>query len=35
MYSVDYTNRFNKDLRRCVKRGLDIGKIIEAVNLIA
>ena len=34
MYSVDYTNRFKKDLKRCVKRGLDIGKIIEAVKLL-
>ena len=32
MYSVDYTNRFKKDLKRCVKRGLDISKIIEAVK---
>lgn len=34
MYSVDYTNRFKKDLKHCVKRGLDIGKIIEAVKLL-
>ena len=34
MYSVDYTNRFKKDLKRCVKRGLDISKIIEAVKLL-
>ena len=34
MYSVDYTNRFKKDLKRCVKRGLDICKIIEAVKLL-
>ena len=34
MYSVDYTNRFKKDLKRCVKRGLDIDKIIEAVKLL-
>jgi mRNA-degrading endonuclease YafQ of YafQ-DinJ toxin-antitoxin module len=22
MYSIDYTNRFKKDLKRCQKRGL-------------
>ena len=25
MYSIDYTHQFKKDLRKCVKRGLDIG----------
>ena len=36
MYSVDYTNRFKKDLKRCFKRGLDISKIQQAVrNLMA
>lgn len=34
MYSVDYTNRFKKDLRRCFKRGLDISKIQKAVKLL-
>ena len=34
MYHVDYTNRFKKDLKRCVKRGLDIRKIYEAVKLL-
>ena len=34
MYSVDYTNRFKKDLKRCVKRGRDIDKIIESVKLL-
>ena len=34
MYSVDYTNRFKKDLKRCVKRGLDIDEIIEVVKLL-
>ena len=34
MYSVDYTNRFKKDLKRCVKRGLDINKILEVVKLL-
>ncbi len=34
MYRVDYTNRFKKDLKRCVKRGLDIRQIYEAVKLL-
>ena len=34
MYHVEYTNRFKKDLKRCVKRGLDIRKIYEAVKLL-
>ena len=34
MYRVEYTNRFKKDLKRCVKRGLDIRKIYDAVNLL-
>ena len=34
MYRVDYTNRFKKDLKRCVKRGLDIRKIYEVVKLL-
>ena len=34
MYSVDYTNRFKNDLKRCFKRGLDISKIQKAVKLL-
>ena len=34
MYHVEYTNRFKKDLKRCVKRGLDIRKIYEAVKIL-
>ena len=34
MYRVDYTNRFKKDLKRCVKRGLDTRKIYEVVKLL-
>ncbi len=25
MYSIVYTNQFKKSLKRCVKRGLDVG----------
>ncbi|MBO4840521.1 MAG: type II toxin-antitoxin system YafQ family toxin [Bacteroidaceae bacterium] len=35
MYSINYTNRFNKDLKRCKKRGLDIQLIQNAVALLA
>ncbi|MBQ9636533.1 MAG: type II toxin-antitoxin system YafQ family toxin [Prevotella sp.] len=35
MYSIDYSGRFRKDLRRCEKRGLDIAKIKFAVKLLA
>lgn len=32
MYSINYTNRFKKDLKRCAKRGVDIRKIMWAVK---
>ena len=35
MYSIDYTKRFEKDLKRCWKRGLDIQHIQGAINLLA
>ncbi len=35
MYSIDYSNRFRKDVKRCVKRGLDIGKLVKTVSLLA
>ena len=31
MYSINYTNRFSKDLKRCKKRGLNI-KLIKQVH---
>ena len=34
MYSIDYTKRFNKDLKRCMKRGLDLQLIHEAIALL-
>lgn len=34
MYSIEYTNRFKKDLKRCAKRGLDINKILDVVKLL-
>lgn len=35
MYQINYSNRFNKDLKRCVKRGLDIHLIKDAITLLA
>ena len=35
MYSVEYTKRFKKDVKRCVKRGLNIAKLQAAANLLA
>ena len=35
MYSVYYTNKFDKDVKRCVKRGLNIAKLQEATRLLA
>ena len=35
MYSVEYTKRFEKDVKRCVKRGLNISKLQVAANILA
>ena len=35
MYSIEYTKRFEKDLKRCLKRGLDIELIKETIQLLA
>ena len=34
MYSVNYTNRFKKDLKRCTKRGLDTEKLRTVINIL-
>ena len=34
MYSVDTTKRFDKDLKRCLKRGLDLQLILDAIALL-
>lgn len=34
MYSLVYTGKFKKSLKQCVKRGLDIGILTEAVNIL-
>ena len=35
MYRIDYSNRFNKDLKRCMKRGLNLKLIKDAIDLLA
>ena len=35
MYQIDYSNRFSKDLKRCMKRGLNIKLIKDAIDLLA
>ena len=33
-YTVDTTKRFDKDLKRCVKRGLPLESIERVINLL-
>ncbi|MBR5910897.1 MAG: type II toxin-antitoxin system YafQ family toxin [Bacteroidales bacterium] len=35
MYQIEYSNRFDKDLKRCMKRGLNIKLIKDAIDLLA
>lgn len=34
MYRIGYTNRFKKEFKRCLKRGLDITKLEDAIELL-
>ncbi|MBQ3617908.1 MAG: type II toxin-antitoxin system YafQ family toxin [Bacteroidales bacterium] len=34
-YTINYSNRFDKDLKRCEKRGYKIRLIVDAINLLA
>lgn len=34
MYSIVYTNQFKKSLKRCAKRGLDVGFLTTAINIL-
>ena len=34
MYQIAYTNRFKKDLKRCIKRCLEISKIEEVIDIL-
>ena len=33
-YTLEVTNKFKKDFKHCIKRGLPIGKIREAMSLL-
>ena len=35
MYSISYSKRFEKDLKRCKKRGLNIELIKDAIEILA
>ena len=35
MYQIKYSNRFEKNLKRCEKRGLDMRLLFEAIKLLA
>lgn len=35
MYSVEYTGKFKKDLKRCLKRGLDLKLLHEAITILS
>ena len=34
-YSIDTTRRFDKALKKCIKRGLDISKFKECVRILS
>lgn len=34
-YKISYTSQFGKDVKRCIKRGLDITILEKAVNILA
>ena len=34
MYEVQYTKRFSKDVKACVKRGLDISFLENVINIL-
>lgn len=35
MYKIDTTKRFEKDLKKCLKRGLDIQKFKDCLRILA
>ena len=34
-YSIQYTNKFKKDVKRCQKRGYDLDLLREAVDILS
>lgn len=35
MYTIQTTNRFEKEVAKCKKRGLDLNKLREVITLLA
>ncbi|MBP5629525.1 MAG: type II toxin-antitoxin system YafQ family toxin [Bacteroidaceae bacterium] len=35
MYSINYTHQFKKDMRKCVKRGLEVEEIKTAIRILS
>ena len=35
MYSIKYTNKFKKDIKRCKKRGRDLNLLRDVVDMLA
>ena len=35
MYTISFSNKFKKDYKLCLKRGYDISKLEEVINLLA
>jgi len=35
MYSIKYTNKFRKDVKRCQKRGLNLNLLRDAIDILA
>lgn len=35
MYSINYTHQFKKDMRKCVKRGLNVDAITKVISILA
>ena len=34
MYSIKFTNRFKKDVKRCQKRGYDLSVLANAIDML-
>ena len=34
MYSINYTHQFKKDMRKCVKRGLDLKIFTDTLDML-
>jgi mRNA interferase YafQ len=35
MYSIKFTNKFKKDVKRCQKRGLDLSLLRDVIDILA